>query len=69
MNHSSVGQATKRHLTQRIGNLDDKMEKQNEMSKLIKNDVCAEVFLYLLSFISITKIIVKVIYFSVLLAF
>jgi len=22
-------------------NLDDKMQKQNEMSKLIKNDVCA----------------------------
>ncbi len=43
--NSSFGQATKRHLTQRIANLDDKMEKQNEMSKLIKNDVCALRFL------------------------
>ncbi|XP_038883758.1 uncharacterized protein LOC120074643 isoform X2 [Benincasa hispida] len=31
--------ATKRHLTQRIENLDDKMLKQNELSKLIKEDV------------------------------
>lgn len=31
--------ATKRHLTQRIENLDDKMFKQNELSKLIKEDV------------------------------
>ncbi|KAG7032194.1 hypothetical protein SDJN02_06237 [Cucurbita argyrosperma subsp. argyrosperma] len=30
--------ATKRHLTQRIENLDDKMLKQNELSKLIKED-------------------------------
>ncbi|XP_042981171.1 uncharacterized protein LOC122310952 isoform X2 [Carya illinoinensis] len=36
---SYLDMATKRHLTQRIANLDDKMEKQNEMSKLIKNDV------------------------------
>ncbi|XP_022945380.1 uncharacterized protein LOC111802221 [Cucurbita pepo subsp. pepo] len=31
--------ATKRHLTQRIENLDDKVLKQNELSKLIKEDV------------------------------
>lgn len=31
--------AAKKHLTQRIENLDDKMEQQVEMSKLIRNDV------------------------------
>ncbi|XP_010551511.1 PREDICTED: uncharacterized protein LOC104822101 [Tarenaya hassleriana] len=31
--------AAKRHLTQRIQNLDDKMDKQNELSKTIQEDV------------------------------
>ncbi|XP_010552596.1 PREDICTED: uncharacterized protein LOC104822929 isoform X2 [Tarenaya hassleriana] len=31
--------AAKRHLTQRIQNLDDKMDKQNELSKAIQGDV------------------------------
>ncbi|KAL5712152.1 hypothetical protein ACHQM5_014351 [Ranunculus cassubicifolius] len=30
--------ATKKHLTQRIQGLDDKLEEQKEMSKLIKNE-------------------------------
>lgn len=33
--------ATKRHLTQRIENLDGKLDEQKEMSKLIKNEVSA----------------------------
>lgn len=35
-----VGQKTKKHLTQRIQNLDDKMLEQNELSRTIKEDVC-----------------------------
>ena len=35
-------QATKRHLTQRIENLDGKMDQQVELSKLIKNEVHLE---------------------------
>ncbi|GLJ31943.1 hypothetical protein SUGI_0642990 [Cryptomeria japonica] len=31
--------ATKRHLTQRIENIDEKMDEQKELSKLIKNEV------------------------------
>lgn len=38
-NMISVCQATKRHLTQRIENLDGKLDEQKEMSKLIKNEV------------------------------
>jgi hypothetical protein len=35
-------------------NLDDKMQKQNEMSKLIKNDVCA------LRFLLVSRVIVAI---------
>lgn len=34
-----LGQATKRHLTQRIENLDGKLDDQLEISKLIKTEV------------------------------
>jgi hypothetical protein len=34
--------------------LDDKMQKQNDMSKLIKNDVCA------LRFLSVFRVIVAI---------
>ena len=33
-------QATKRHLTKRLENLDWKVDEQREISKLIANDVC-----------------------------
>lgn len=33
-------QVTKRHLTQRLENLDGKLDEQKEASKLIMNEVC-----------------------------
>lgn len=39
-------QAAKRHLTQRIENLDGKMDDQRELSKEIKNEVSAFVDLF-----------------------
>ena len=41
MRFFNVGQKTKKHLTQRIQNLDDKMLEQNELSRAIKDDVCS----------------------------
>ena len=38
-------QATKRHLTQRIENLDGKLDEQKEISKLIKNEVHPKIYL------------------------
>lgn len=43
-------QQTKKHLTQRIQNVDDKMAEQNKLTRQIKDDVC---FDHLFSFLSL----------------
>lgn len=41
----SCWQAAKKHLTQRMENLDGKMDDQRELSKEIKENVCADIFI------------------------